>query len=418
MTTEQSVPLKINGSTKPSLLSHPLTGAPNSVSVNSLVQNPAATTQNPRRTNGIESPIRNFAEGRVVGVSSPLNANNRGEQRVPVFTQKDKPDHARDFAKQLDSLQTDWQNIKKVAGPRLDVIDEAQRERDTSDKKEDHPPKHSDTRDFAQQPRKPAQVSANSGPAGKPLTETGTGGTRDGRVFDINKAFEELDDIKSKIGSARASKPRVVAPTNGQKQAGQKLLNSPSDTMKSHFMGKEPVKTAAYKLTESMRLPSNTDERLDDAGERQVQLGWSAVQKPDASDSPVHQPEWDSHQLISPGKQELLASSLLAENKPEPPKRNLENIMATKKPAQPAIATNSELSSHPSPAFAKKPAQKSVNPARVKKLADEIEQCWNVTFRKMIEFEKESGNSLGLVNLSEQYNKILEEIKAINKNLQ
>lgn len=67
---------------------------------------------------------------------------------------------------------------------------------------------------------------------------------------------------------------------------------------------------------------------------------------------------------------------------------------------------------------AKKPGLKPVNPARVKKLADEIEQCWNVTFRKMIEFEKESGNSLGLVNLSEQYNKILEEIKAINKNLQ
>lgn len=54
----------------------------------------------------------------------------------------------------------------------------------------------------------------------------------------------------------------------------------------------------------------------------------------------------------------------------------------------------------------------------MKKLADEIEQCWNVTFRKMIEFEKESGNSLGLMDLSDRYNKIIEEIKAINKNLQ
>lgn len=268
--------------------------------------------------------------------------------------EKEKTDHSKDFAKQLDSLQSDWQNIKKVAaGPRLDIIDEAQRERDTTDKKpEDALAKHdlpgrvTDIRDFVHQARKPTTALPVNAPPGKPLADAGsTGGAREPRVFDINKAFEELDDIKSKIGSARASKPKVVAPNNLQKPNNPKLMNSPSDTIKSSLTSKESVKTAPYRMAESMRLPSSVEEqRSEGAGDKQLQVSWSAVQKEEAHGAMMHQPEWDSHQLISPGKQEEVATSILIDSKQEAPKRNLENIMTNKKASQPVISSHSELS--------------------------------------------------------------------------
>jgi hypothetical protein len=235
-----------------------------------------------------------------------------------------------------------------VTGPRLDIIDEAQRERDTTEKKpEDPATKAADIREFPQQTRKPVQASASNAPAGRTPTEGGaSSGVREPRIFDINKAFEELDDIKSKIGTARPSKPRVVAPNNGQKQPGQKPMNSPSETLKSQLIGRDATKTAPYKMAESMRLPSNGDDQMsEESRERPALTSWSAVSNQEAGEPATHQPEWDSHHLISPGKQEQLSTSLFAEGKHEAPRRNLENIMTNKKPSQPVVSMNSDLSS-------------------------------------------------------------------------
>lgn len=122
-------------------------------------------------------------------------------------------------------------------------------------------------------------------------------------------------------------------------------MNSPSDTLKSQLITKDAIKPTQVKMTESTRLPSNVEEQHSDSlGERQAQLGWSAVLRQDAADTPARQPDWDSHQLGSPGKQESIATSQQGDGRQEPAKRNLENIMANKKPSQPGLGQPSEQS--------------------------------------------------------------------------
>ena len=259
------------------------------------------------------------------------------------MTEKDRPDHGRDFAKQLDSLQTDWQNIKRVAGPRLDVIDEAQRERDTSDKKlEDTLPRPADTREFAQQQtRKPGQLAPNN-PVRPPAEAGSTTGPREQRVFDIHKAFEELDDIKSKIGSARASKPKVIVNNAAHKPAAHRLAGSPPDTLKSQLIGKDSLKTAQNRMAESMRLQNSGDDLQTQAiGDRQAMQRSSASPPQEDAEAHLSQPEWDSRPLGSleqNNRQQVNTAH-------ETAKRVLNATDEKNKHSQPVPASQAELSS-------------------------------------------------------------------------
>ena len=264
------------------------------------------------------------------------------------------------------------------------------------------------------------------------------------KTFDMNKAVEELDDIKSKLGSSRPSNPKAgglylnsTSTLNVARTPSGAFASSPRETIKSavfdsamysnqkamHETGNSQIKTQMM----GAQYRSNQDRASNSS--KASPNTWSSNKKDVSVDESegVQLEEWVHEEGFLEKNSELTNSMVMDSTpvmaQPDNRRKGLESIL-THKNTNPN--SQNVIPSHESSTKNLYiPDSQSLNTSnidfklrktsnvdlRMKNMQDDIEKTWSSLISKLNQFSIEVGEELDTEVLVQEYSYILDKIK-------